>query len=60
VTANRHLIDSGLAMVDGGDAVFDPGGEHEVGDDSVSRRPRHVLVSPQKRRLRVPAHLVKA
>src|SRR3546814_1538264 len=28
-----HLIDPGFAIVDCGDAVFDPGTEHEVCDD---------------------------
>ena len=36
MAADRHLIDARLAVVDGRDAVFDPGREHEVGDRSIS------------------------
>ena len=50
MAADRHLVDAGLAVVDRRDAVFDPGREHEVGDDSVSV----VFVSPQRGRPRAP------
>ena len=36
MAADLHLVDAGLAVIDGRDAVLDPGREHEVGDDLVS------------------------
>src|SRR6185503_4080834 len=36
MAADRHLVDARLAMIDGRDAVLDPGREHEVGDESLS------------------------
>ena len=36
MAADLHLVDPGLAVIDGRDAVLDPGREHEVGDDLVS------------------------
>jgi hypothetical protein len=33
VAAHLHLVDPGAAAVDRRDAVLDPGGEHEIGDD---------------------------
>jgi hypothetical protein len=32
MVACLHLVDSGSALVDGRDAVLDPGREHEVSD----------------------------
>ncbi len=39
VTADLHLVDAGLAVIDRRDAVLDPGREHEVGDRSISSGP---------------------
>ena len=50
MATDLHLVDSGLAVVDGRDAVLDPGREHEVGDDSVSVG----FVSPQRGPLPIP------
>ena len=36
MVAGLHLVDPRLAVVDGRDAVLDPGREHEVGDGSFS------------------------
>jgi hypothetical protein len=35
--AGVHLVDADAAVVDGRDAVLDPGGEHEVGDRILPR-----------------------
>jgi hypothetical protein len=36
MAARLHLVDAGPAVVDGRDAVLDPGREHEVGDGLIS------------------------
>ena len=36
MAARRHLVDACLPVIDGRDAVLDPGREHEIGDESVS------------------------
>jgi hypothetical protein len=43
VTSRINLVDPGAAVVDGRDAVLDPGREHEVGDGAS---PRVFGVSP--------------
>src|SRR5689334_8198521 len=39
VAADLHLVDAGLAVIDGRVAVFNTRREHEVGDDLVSHGP---------------------
>jgi hypothetical protein len=36
MAAGFHLIDPGPAAIDRRDAVFDPGGKHEVGQEYLS------------------------
>jgi hypothetical protein len=37
VAAHIHLVDADAAVLDRRDAVFDPGGEHEIGDTDLLR-----------------------